>query len=121
MRYTREGWPPKSATNEDIKADGSIEAFRKLAMSLSPQLMVASSMDPEWSFPQVYGPGIAASTPGTLWDATYEIAGAKFSVLARDRCRHHEPLPSVHCLCRASEEASHACQPPMDAARKAME
>eukprot|EP00731_Ephydatia_muelleri_P029087 Em0020g731a len=33
--YTREGWLPKGATNEDIKADGSIEAFRKLAISLS--------------------------------------------------------------------------------------
>ena len=35
MRYTREGWPQKGATNEGIKADGSIEAFRKLAISLS--------------------------------------------------------------------------------------
>eukprot|EP00731_Ephydatia_muelleri_P000962 Em0001g962a len=35
MRYTREGWPPKGSTNEDIKADGSREAFRKLAISLS--------------------------------------------------------------------------------------
>ena len=31
----REGWPPKGATNEDIKADRSMEAFRKLAVSLS--------------------------------------------------------------------------------------
>ncbi|KAL5518093.1 hypothetical protein EMCRGX_G003773 [Ephydatia muelleri] len=35
MRYTREGWPPKGSSNEDIKADGSIEAVRKLAISLS--------------------------------------------------------------------------------------
>ena len=35
MRFTREGWPPKGSTNEDIRADGSIEAFQKLAISLS--------------------------------------------------------------------------------------
>ena len=120
MRYTCEGWPPKSATNEDIKADGSIEAFWKLAISLHslwlPPLWIQSGHSPRST-----ASGVAASTPGTLWDATYEIAGANFSVLARDRCRHHEPLPSVHCLCRASEEATQACQPPMDAARNAME
>ena len=48
--------------------------------------------------------GVAASTPGTLWDATYETSGLNCRVLAGDRCRYHEPLPSVHCLCRAFEE-----------------
>ena len=85
--------------------------------------MVASSIhvDPEWSSPKSTASGVADSTPGTLWNATYETAGADCSVLARDRCRHHEPLPLVHCLCRAPEETTQACQQSMDAARKSME
>ena len=34
MRYIREGWPTKDASNEDMQ-DGSMEVFRKLAISLS--------------------------------------------------------------------------------------
>ena len=34
MHYTREGWPPRYASNEDMQ-DGSMEVFRKLAISLS--------------------------------------------------------------------------------------
>ena len=34
MRYTREGRPPKDASNEDMQ-DGAMEVFRKLAISLS--------------------------------------------------------------------------------------
>ena len=35
MRYTREGWPPKGSAEEEGTTERSIEAFRKLAISLS--------------------------------------------------------------------------------------
>jgi len=35
MRYTREGWPPKSSTNNDTTNGYSIEDFRKIRYSLS--------------------------------------------------------------------------------------
>ena len=86
-----------------------------------PKPMVVFCMDPEWSFPQLEAPSTAAPSLGTLWDAADEAASTHCSLLAKYRCRHCGPLPSVYGLRRAPDPAAKACQPSLDTAGEAME
>ena len=116
MRFTRGGWPPKD--NREASNDGSIEDFRKVAVSLSTAhgcLLYGSRVVILLSLRS------QVLQLGTLWDATDEAASTHCSLLAKNRCRNCGPLPSVYGLHRAPDSAAQACQPSLDAAGKGVE
>ena len=83
MRYIREGWPPKDASNENMQ----VVKWKFVASWQFHylQLMVASCI---WiqsdDSPKTAASGTALRE---FWDAVNEITGSHCSQLARDGCR----------------------------------
>ena len=66
MRYTREGWPTKSATNEDIKAGWVNRGFSETGYISLHSLWLPALWIQSGDSPKSKASGVAASTPGTL-------------------------------------------------------